>query len=491
MSVESPLTSQPTPHAAHARPTGGGETKVEKDGDQASAARRLMPVLFVGVFMAALDTAVIGPAIPALRAAFHVDNRAIGLVMSVFILFSLCSTALMANLSDRYGRRPIYLVSVACFALGSLLIALSPRFWMIIASRAVQGIGAGGITPTASAVVGDSFPPEARGRALGLIGATYGMAFVLGPPLAALLLVALTWRWIFLINLPIAALVLVLGLRVLPSTRAAGSLPALDRSGILVTFLLLACVVLGITRVADEVWGALLWPWFLAATAVLVVALIAVERRAAQPLIPLSLFANPELAVTYGLAVGAGFGMGSIIFVSSIATSGYGVSANHVGFVLLPLVLGSMFGSMGAGRLLNRLGARTLLLVGFALLTAGYAALSVTSYGLWAFLAASVPVGLGLGVVVGGAMRAIAIEEAPQALRGAAQGLINIGNAIGTLLAAAAISVIADAFGRGVDGFGLAYRVVAAVLLLMFVLAFALRKGRTPPSRLQPGGSHD
>jgi multidrug resistance protein len=485
MSIDSPLTT----HAAQPKSAGSAGAKVAKDGDRASAARRLMPVLFIGVFMAALDTAVIGPAIPALRAAFHVDNRAIGLVMSVFILFSLCSTALMANLSDRYGRRPIYLVSVTCFALGSLLIALSPRFWMIIASRAVQGVGAGGITPTASAVVGDSFPPEARGRALGLIGATYGMAFVLGPPLAALLLVVLSWHWIFLINLPIAALVLVLGLRVLPSTRATGSLPTLDRTGIFVTFLLLTCVVLAITRVADELSGTLLWPWFLGATAVLLAALIAVERRAEQPLIPMSLFANPELAVTYGLAVGAGFGMGSIIFVSSIAALGYGVTPSHVGFVLLPLVLGAMFGSMGAGRLLNRLGARTLLLVGFALLTAGYAALSVTSYGLWAFLAASIPVGLGLGVVVGGALRAIAIEEAPVALRGAAQGLINIGNAIGTLLAAAAISVIADAYGRGVDGFGIAYRVVAAVLLLTFLLAFALRKDRAARALGRPASA--
>ena len=94
-----------------------------------------MPVLFVGVFMAALDTAVVGPAIPALRAAFGVDNREVGLVMSVFVLFSLCSTAVLTNLSDHYGRRPVYLASVALFALGSLGIAASPHFWMLIASR--------------------------------------------------------------------------------------------------------------------------------------------------------------------------------------------------------------------------------------------------------------------------------------------------------------------------------------------------------------------
>jgi len=452
-------------------------------GASSAAARRLMPVLFIGVFMAALDTAVIGPAIPALRAAFDIDNREVGLVMSVFILFSLCSTALMANLSDRYGRRPVYLASVACFALGSLLIAASPTFWMLILSRAIQGIGAGGITPTASAVVGDTFPPAERGRALGLIGATYGMAFVLGPPLAALILVVLNWRWIFLINLPIAGLVLVLGARVLPRLRAHAALPSFDYTGICLTFALLAALVLGITRIGDEFSGLLLWPWCLAGAALLLAILIAVERGAEQPMIPISLFANRRLAITYALALGAGFGMGSVIFVSSIATSAYAILPNHVGFVLLPLVLGSMFGSMGAGRLLNRLGARSLLLAGFALLTLGYAALSITSFGLWGFLATSIPVGLGLGIVVGGALREIAIEEAPQRLRGSAQGLINICNAIGTLLSAAAISAIADFVGRGIFGFTIAYRVVAVLMLLTLLLSLALRRDRATPVR--------
>jgi MFS family permease len=308
------------------------------------------------------------------------------------------------------------------------------------------------------------------------------MAFVLGPPLAALLLVMLNWRWIFLLNLPIAAIVIVLGMRVLPSTRAQGTQPALDRLGIATTFFLLACLVLGITRVADQFSDVSLWPWFLATTAALLVALIVIERRAVQPLIPLGLFANRQLAVTYGLALGAGFGMGSIIFVSSIATLAYGVTSSHVGFVLLPLVVASMFGSMAAGRLLNRVGARSLLLLGFALLASGYAALSVTGFGLYLFLAASIPVGFGLGVVVGGAMRSIAIDEAPVALRGAAQGLINIGNAIGTLLSAAAISAIADFSGGGVIGFQRAYIIVAIVMLAFLLLAFSLRNDHALPN---------
>jgi MFS family permease len=301
-----------------------------------------MPVLFIGVFMAALDTAIIAPAIPALREAFGLDNRAVGLVMVVFILFSLSSTALLANLGDRYGRRPVYLSSIALFALGSLVIAVSPQFWMIVVGRAIQGIGGGGIIPTASAVIGDALPPKERGRALGLIGATYGMAFVLGPPLAGLLMVVASWHWIFLANLPIAAVVLALGLRALPAQRRAGVLPPLDWAGIVVVFVALSALVLGLTRVADGWLGLPLWPGLLAAAAALGVLLVVLERRAAQPLIPMQLFGNRQLATAYLLTLGAGFGMGSVVFLTSIATLAYGVERAHAGFVLLPLVLASM-----------------------------------------------------------------------------------------------------------------------------------------------------
>ena len=436
--------------------------------------RRLMTVLFIGVFMAALDTAVIGPAIPALRAAFGVDNRQVGLVMIVFILFALSSTALMANLSDRHGRRPIYMTSISLFALGSLVIALAPAFWTVVLGRAIQGIGAGGIIPTASAVIGDELPQEQHGRALGLIGAVYGMAFVLGPPLAAGLMVALSWHWIFLLNLPIAAIILYLGARALPPRRPAHALPPLDVPGIVLVFATLSALVLGITRVADTFTGMTLWPWLLVAALALLAVLIPVERRARQPMIPLSLFAKKALRTTYLLAVGGGFGMGSVIFLTSIATLAYGVAPDKSGFVLLPMVVCSMVGSMGAGRMLNRTGPRVQLLAGFTLLAVGYGASAITGYGLWAFLIASVPVGLGLGIVVGGAMRSIAIDEAPAELRATAQGLINISNSIGTLLSAATISAIADFRGGGADGFAAAYAVVATLLAVMIVVATRL-----------------
>lgn len=441
-----------------------------------------MPVLFTGVFMAALDTAVIAPAIPVLRETFALDIRAAGLLMTVFIMFSLPSTALMANLGDRHGRRPVYLASIALFALGSLVIALSPDFTTLLIGRAIQGIGGGGIIPTASAVIGDALPPDKRGRALGLIGATYGMAFVLGPPLAALLMVVLSWHWIFLANLPIAAVVMWMGRQALPPKQDKGPLPPLDWLGIVLVFVLLSCLVLGITRVADGLLGRQVWPAMLAAAAVLLAVLVVVERRiaagagAGRPMIPMQLFARRQLAVTYLLTAGAGFGMGSVIFLTSIATAAYGVDRAQGGFVLLPMVLCSMLGSMGSGRLLNRMGARKVVLAGFALLALGYGASAWPGFGLWGFIVATMPVGLGVGVVVGGALRTIAIDEAPLQLRGAAQGLVNIFTSVGTLLSATVMGAVADFAGGGAHGLRLAYAGTAALMLLMMGLALMLHR---------------
>lgn len=442
-----------------------------------SPPRGLMPALFIGVFMAALDTSVIAPAIPALRAQFSLDNREVGLVMIVFILCSMCSTAPMASLGDRHGRRPVYLASVTLFALGSLVIALSTSFWALLLGRAIQGVGGGGIIPTASAVIGDVYAPKERARALGLIGATYGMAFVLGPPLAGLVMVVASWQWIFVANLPIAAAVIWKAARVMPVQTRAGVLPPLDWRGIVAVFVLLSALVLGLTHVADNITGLRLWPWCLLLTALMLPVLLRVESRAAQPLIPLGLFANRQLALAYGLTLGAGFGMGSVIFLTSIATLAHGVARANAGFVLLPMVVCSMLGSMGSGRVLNRLGSRTLVLAGFGLTAAGYAATAVTSLGLVGFLLASMPVGLGIGVLVSGALRTIAIDEAPVAQRGAAQGLVNIFTSIGTLLAAATIGALADWQGGGAHGFAMAYGVVAVLMLGMLALALGLRRG--------------
>lgn len=437
----------------------------------------MMPVLFVSVFMSALDTAVVGPVLPALRLAFDVDQRAVGLVTTVYVLASLVATALLANLSDRRGRRPVFIASVTIFAVGSLLVALSPGFWWLIGSRALQGIGAGGVTPIVSAVVGDVFPADERGKALGLIGATFGMAFVFGPPLAAAVMTVTSWHWIFLINLPVAAYVVVRARQTLPPPDRPAVQAPLDLAGVAATLGTLVLLTLGITRLADDMTGTLVWPWALAASAVGIALLIAAERRAASPLLPLSLFEKRELALTYAITVGAGFGMGAVTFLATLVTLAYGFTPEAAGFLLLPLVIASMAGAAGGGQLMNRMGPRPLLLVGFGLLIVGYAALGASSAGLWLFITASLPIGLGVGIVVGGSLRYITIDEAPARHRTVAQGVINIATAIGTLIAVSVVSAIADLAGGGALGFSRAYVVVAVVMVVAFVGTWALRAG--------------
>jgi MFS family permease len=320
------------------------------------------------------------------------------------------------------------------------------------------------------------FTAERRGRILGLIGATHGMAFVLGPPLATVLTSTLGWRWLFLVNIPVALVVLVMGARSLPGRRSDAAPGPIDTAGIALTMLFLLCLVMGISRLPDSATGLLLWPWFLAASGVLLAALVAIEKRQAQALIPMDLFHNRQLALVYVLTLGVGFSMGGIVFLTTVATLAYGISVENAGLALLPLVLCSMVGSMAAGRLLNRLGARNMVIFGFALLTLGYLQSAVPQTGFSAFIGASILVGIGLGVVVSGALRTIAIDEAPPALRGTAQGLINIFNAVGTLLAVTCISAIADFDGGELAGFSHAYMALVVSMFVMLLMAFGLKK---------------
>ena len=176
---------------------------------------RVLTVLFIGVLMGALDIAIVGPALPAIQNQFSLQERSLSWIFSVYVLFNLVGTPLMAKLSDLFGRRIIYILDVTLFAAGSLIVAVSPVFWVVLLGRGIQGFGAGGIFPVASAVIGDTFPVEKRGSALGLIGAVFGIAFILGPILGGIILAVASWQWLFFINLPIAAAVIVIVPRIM------------------------------------------------------------------------------------------------------------------------------------------------------------------------------------------------------------------------------------------------------------------------------------
>lgn len=442
--------------------------------DASRATKQTMLVLFGGVFMAALDVAIVAPALPLLRSVLGVDNRLASLLIVVYVLFSLAGAQPLAAMADRFGTRPVFLAAVAAFAAGSLLVALAPGFGIALLGRALQGASAGGITPAASAVVGEAFPVEQRGKALGLIGATFGMAFLIGPLLASLVLLVARWQWLFLINLPLVAVIVLAGGRWLPRTPPSGAASRFDFAGTLLLFVLLASLTLVVNGIADRWLGGGVWPWLLTLTGVALGLLLLVECRADRPIVPLKVFRSTQLRLTYLLTIGAGFGMGSVIYVSSFGVAAFGVPEQRAGLLLVAVVVSSAAGSLVFGRLLNRLGSRTVLLIGFGCVAAGSLLLALDSATMLGLVVATSVLGLGVGNVIGGVLRYFVLNEAAPAERTAAQGLVNIGTNVGNMLVVAALGVVADSRG-GLDGYRVAYLVAATVAALLLLPVFGLR----------------
>jgi predicted MFS family arabinose efflux permease len=200
-----------------------------------------------------------------------------------------------------------------------------------------------------------------------------------------------------------------------------------------------------------------------------------VEGRAARPIIPLGLFGSRQLSLTYLLCVGSGFGMGSVIFISSVAVAAFGTPAKQAGLLLLPMVLCSSATSVGFGRLLNRMGARAVLLWGFGTLAAGTLLLGTAAAQFWLYMLSTLLIGAGVGIVVGGTLRTIVLDEVAPQERGAAQGLVNIGISVGNLLVVAALGAVADGAGGGLSGLSTAYLAAAGVTAVMLLLSLGLR----------------
>lgn len=438
---------------------------------------KVLWILFFGVLMAALDIAIVGPALPAIQQSFGVDERALPWVFNIYVLMNLIGTPLMAKLSDRYGRRLIYVIDIALFALGSLTVMLAPAFSVVLVGRAIQGLGAGGIFPVASAVIGDTFPPEKRGSALGLIGAVFGLAFIVGPVIGGLLLL-LSWHWIFAVNLPIALVIGVMAWRALPSVRRHVELP-FDWVGMAILALALASLAFGLNQIdTTNLIGSILslsvWPFLLIAIVLLPI-FWQVEGRVQDPVLRPTLLATRQLKLASAIAFGAGLGEVAVVFLPSLAVAAFGVTESRASFMLLPLVVALFIGSPTAGRLLDRLGSRTVIIGGTALLAAGLLMLWLLGANLIAYYTGTVLVGFGLSALLGAPIRYIMLNEVGADDRAAAQAVATVFTSVGQLVGAAMVGAVAASAGGGVTGYTTAYLVIGIVALVLTVLAFGLK----------------
>ena len=440
---------------------------------------KVLLLLFVGVLMGALDIAIVGPAFPAIQAEFVVDSRHMAWIFNIYVLVSLISTPLMAKLSDRFGRRSIYILDVALFVSGSVVVAMARSYPMMIVGRAVQALGSGGILPVAAAVIGDTFPPEKRGGALGLIGAVFGIAFLVGPVLAGFVLKYGTWHWLFLINLPIGLILMVAAARMLPATRPAQRKP-FDFKGVLLMSLILGPLAFGITGLDRSLPMMGMGEPLIGGAIMLGLVLIPLfwgnEKRAADPVLQPRLFSSKQMNIAGLLSIGTGMAETSGVFLPSLAVAGLGMTAHEASFWMIPTVIALVIGSPLAGRLLDRIGSKVVVQGGLLMAAVGFFMFGIAGTNMIFFVLGQVLSGFGLSALLGAPLRYVVLNEAGAEQRGAAQGLLSVMLSMGQLSGAALVGAIAASYGSdNPQGFQQGFIAIGVVMTVMTLLALGLK----------------
>jgi EmrB/QacA subfamily drug resistance transporter len=316
--------------------------------------------IVLGMLLAALDQTIVATALPTIVADLGGAGHQSWVVTS-YLLASTIITALVGRLGDLFGRKAVFQAAVTFFVLGSVLCGLAQSMVMLVAARALQGIGGGAITVTATALIGEVIPLRDRGRYQGALGAVFGVTTVIGPLLGGYFTDHLSWRWAFWVNVPVSIVVFFVAAAAIPSLATRGK-PVIDYAGIL--FVGLGAT--GLTLATS--WGGTTYPWssptivgLFAASAAALGIFVWVESRSSgpqsAPILPTRLFANPVFTVCCVLSFVVGFAMlGALTFLPTYMQFVDGVSATTSGLRTLPMVAGMLSTSIGSGVLVGRTG---------------------------------------------------------------------------------------------------------------------------------------
>jgi EmrB/QacA subfamily drug resistance transporter len=312
--------------------------------------------IMLGMLMAALDQTIVATALPTIVADLG-DAGHQSWVVTSYLLASTIITALAGRLGDLFGRKRVFQAAVTIFVVGSALCGISQSMAMLVGARALQGLGGGAITVTATALIGEIIPLRDRGRYQGALGAVFGVTTVIGPLLGGYFTDHLSWRWAFYVNVPVSIVVFFVAAAAIPSL-AGRAKPVIDYTGIL----LVGLGATGLTLATS--WGGTTYPWksatiiglFAGSTLALGI-FVWVESRVATPILPTRLFGSPLFTVCCVLSFVVGFAMlGALTFLPTYMQFVDGVSATTSGLRTLPMVVGMLSTSMGSGVLVGRTG---------------------------------------------------------------------------------------------------------------------------------------
>ena len=471
----------------------------------------IMSGLMVGLLLGALDQTIVSTALTRISEDFHrVDLYS--WVVTAYLLTSTASTPLYGKISDQFGRKRIFQASIVIFLIGSALSGLSQSMYELIAFRALQGLGAGGLMTLAFAIVGDVIAPRERGRYQGYFGGVFAVSSVLGPLIGGWFVDQASWRWVFYINIPIGLVGLVVINRVLKLDHQ----PRHSKIDFLGSLLIVGGVSLLLVGVQIAGSAARMTPtsWaYVLSGAVLIVLFCLWEARAAEPIIPLHLFRNGVFAVANTIGFVAGIVMfGALLFLPLYFQTVRGISPTQSGLRLLPMLAGVLVTSISSGRAVTKFGRyKTFVVAGTAVLTVAMGLMTTISVSTnaWVLSGMLFLVGMGMGLFM--QILIIAVQNSlPVNVMGVATASVTFFRTLGGAIGAAVLGAVlilnergslpryAHEYGRGVQAvhhafvFGVdrAFEYSVPVAALAFGLSFFLKEVRLRSSTAPaPAGS--
>lgn len=455
----------------------------------APSVRWTLASLSLAMLLSSLGTSIANVALPTLAQAFSASFQDVQWIVLAYLLAITTLIVSVGRLGDIVGRRRLLLSGILLFTVASMLCGGAPNVWLLIAARAVQGLGAAVMMALTMAFVGETVPKAQTGRAMGLLGAMSAIGTALGPSLGGILIAGLDWRAIFFVNVPLGLVAFVIAYRALPVDRAHASATrqGFDLLGTVLLALTLGAYALAMTLGRGQ-FGSINGALLLAA-ALGVVFFVTVERRVASPLIQLAMFADRRLSASLAMSL-----LVSTVIMATLAVGpfylshGLGLNAAVVGMVLSvgPLVVAAT--GVPAGRIADRFGARGMTIAGLVAIAAGCFILSMVpaTFGIPGYLAPIVVVTLGYALFQTANNTAV-MADVPADRRGVISGLLNLSRNLG-LVSGASVMGAVFAFGSSANDIataapeavasGMRFTFAIAGLLIVAALAAALAGNR-------------
>jgi len=401
--------------------------------------------------------------------------KSIKSIFTLFVITFMIGSPIMAKFSDFYGRKKIFILDVILFGVGSSLIAFSASIELIFIGRIIQGFGCGGIFPVGGAFIGDEFPLEERGKALGILGSVFGISAI-GGPLVGAALIPFGWNWCFTINIPISILLIIFALYILPNIENNRKLK-IDYSGIVILSLLSISLAYGLNQIDSSNFINSILSLNVAPLIIFIILIpifLIVEKRAEESIVAIHMLKNKEISIACIETLSYGIIYSSAIFIPSLVILSMSLNDQYASLMLIPILGANAFAAPILGKILDSVGSRKIMTIGTLILTLGLISIAIYPNNFILFIIAGCLVGVGLVTIIGAPLRYIVLSEAKPTERGAGQAIVNMLSSAGQLIGGALIGGIIASF-SGILGYKISLLLAAAVAFTAFLFTLKLK----------------